>query len=140
MRILDRFRRKKEDVLPEEVEKYYQSQRRARVGTAWILGFLTLVITLVIALGLFYGGRYVYREITGSDETAEISTDQGQGGSVPQEVGQSEDESENQQNGRQQERNQNQNQRSSDPGSSLATGDRLPSNGDGLPATGDPGR
>lgn len=140
MRILNRFRKKQEDILPDEVDKYYQSQKRARIGTAWMLGFLTLIVTLAIALGLYYGGRYVYREVIDSEDTSEITTDQDQAGSVPEEAGQSENKTDNRQTGPGEDsgpgrRNQSNNGSNSAP----ATGDRLPSNGDGLPATGDPG-
>ena len=139
MRILNRFRKKQEDVLPEEVEKYYQSQRKARIGTAWLLGFATLIITLIVTLALFYGARYAYRQITGSNDTAKV-TPAGEnkpdsipnGNTQPTKKNKREAESGTQVNG------SGQNQESS--GISPRTGDTLPSNGDQpLPATGDPG-
>lgn len=68
MAIWDRFRRKEKVILPEEVNQYYQSQRRERVGVAIVLGVVALVITLLIAAALFFGGRFVYRKITGNDQ------------------------------------------------------------------------
>jgi hypothetical protein len=120
MRILDRFRKDKKDVLPEEVEKYYQSQRRARIGTAWMLGFFTLVVTLVISLGLFYGVRYAYRQVSGpNDTTTEVTlpdAEKTDPGSPDKPT------------------------RGSSSSSAPRTGDSLPANGDtSLPATGDPG-
>jgi cytoskeletal protein RodZ len=137
MSILDRFRRQKEDMLPEEVEKYYQSQRRARVGTAWLLGFLTLVITLVVALGLYYGVRYAYRQITDSNDTAEITTDEDQADSIPEGANQTEDKSDKKTSGSR--NGSEQEQTTSRPNNAPRTGDQLPANGDQLPATGDPG-
>lgn len=67
MAIFDRFKRKKRVVLPEEVNEYYQSQRRERVSVAIILGVVALVVTLLVAAGLFFGGRYVYRKIADND-------------------------------------------------------------------------
>lgn len=62
MAILDRFRRTKEQsVLPDEVNKYYQSDATGSRATALLLGIITLVVTLLIAGLLFFGGRTVYR-------------------------------------------------------------------------------
>lgn len=67
MAIFDRFKRKQKVVLPEEVNEYYQSQRRERVSVAIILGVVALVVTLLIAAGLFFGGRFLYRKISGTE-------------------------------------------------------------------------
>jgi len=65
------FNRKKRNgtgnKVPQEVEQYYQSERRDRVGVAWLLAGLTLVLTVLIVLGLFFGGRWVYRKIANKD-------------------------------------------------------------------------
>lgn len=133
MGILDRFRKSQDEILPEEVEKYYKSQKRAKVGTAWLLGFLTLAVTLVIALGLFYGVRYAYDQIAGTDnDTAEVTpTDANQPGSSPvagTNKGSDKDKSKRKPT-----------KRNKQPvSSSPRTGDSLPANGD-LPHTGDPG-
>lgn len=57
------FNRRKQntDVLPEEVREYYQTERRERTGMAWLLAIATLLATFIIAAGLFFGGRWVYR-------------------------------------------------------------------------------
>jgi cytoskeletal protein RodZ len=57
------FNRRKQntDVLPEEVREYYQTERRERTGMAWLLAAGTLVVTFIIAAGLFFGGRWAYR-------------------------------------------------------------------------------
>jgi hypothetical protein len=59
------FNRRKQntDVLPEEVREYYQSERRERAGVAWLLAVGTLLLTFVIAAGLFFGGRWVYHVV-----------------------------------------------------------------------------
>jgi cytoskeletal protein RodZ len=59
------FRRKKADdgTTPPEVQDYYQSERRQRSGLAWVLGIGTLLATVLVVLGLFYGGRWVYRKV-----------------------------------------------------------------------------
>ncbi len=50
--------------IPNEVQEYYQAERRERVGIAWLLAFATLVTTLLVAVGLFFGGRSIYRRFT----------------------------------------------------------------------------
>jgi cytoskeletal protein RodZ len=67
MAIWDRFRKKDQSVLPEEVKQYYQSEQRQRAGVAVLLGIAAVVITVLVALGLFYGGRYAYRQVNKSD-------------------------------------------------------------------------
>ncbi len=58
------FKRKsKEPTVPTEVQDYYQSERRERIGIAWLLALATLVTTVVLAVGLFFGGRWVYRKV-----------------------------------------------------------------------------
>ena len=47
-----------------EVHQIYQSEHRERVGVAWLLAFVTLVLTVGIALGGFTGGRAIYRKVT----------------------------------------------------------------------------
>lgn len=63
-------RKKKQDSdLPKEVQDYYQAEKRERVGVAGLLALATLVITVVLAMGLFFGGRWVYRTVFEKDET-----------------------------------------------------------------------
>lgn len=58
------FRRKQtEDDVPQEIQEYYQSEKRERVGVAWMLALGTLVVTVLLALGIFYGGRWAYRAL-----------------------------------------------------------------------------
>lgn len=76
MAFWDKFRRNQKVILPEEVGEYYQSQKRERVGVAVILGVVALVITLVVASALFFGGRFIYRKIKGDSKPAPISIQQ----------------------------------------------------------------
>ncbi len=75
------FRRKQQSsVLPDEVNQYYQSQRRERTGVAFMLGLLALVATFLVGLGVFFGGRYLYQKIQGDDDkktpaTVQVDTD-----------------------------------------------------------------
>jgi len=68
--------------VPKEVQKYYQSEHRDRVGLAWLIAFLSLIITVVIIVGLFVGGRWVYHKVRGTN-TASTTQPQTQSGSNP---------------------------------------------------------
>jgi flagellar motor protein MotB len=61
------FNRKNRTNVPEEIQEYYQTERRERAGIAWLLAFGTLVVTIVLAAGIFFAGRWAYRKIAGSD-------------------------------------------------------------------------
>lgn len=74
MALSDRFRNKSnKDILPEEVEEYYQSEHRERRGVAILLGIFTLVVTLAVAALIFFGTRAIYRSISGSDKSSNTS-------------------------------------------------------------------
>jgi hypothetical protein len=64
------FRRKNQDIdaVPQEVRDYYQSERRERTGIAWLLALGTLVVTLLIASALFFGGKWVYNRTLGKPD------------------------------------------------------------------------
>lgn len=64
------FRRNKTDQtgMPPEVQDYYQAENRQRAGVAWILAFGTLLVTVLIVLGLFFGGRWAFRKIKNNDK------------------------------------------------------------------------
>jgi cytoskeletal protein RodZ len=63
--------------VPAEVEEYYQSTKKERKGIAWLLSFATLALTLLIASGLYFGGRFIYRQIAGSNDEPTVGiTDQ----------------------------------------------------------------
>ena len=69
MAIWDRFKRnKQESVLPDEVKQYYQSEKRQKRGVAIGLAALAVLVTVAIAAGLFFGGRFVYNKIKGDDK------------------------------------------------------------------------
>ena len=49
--------------VPAEIKQYYASEHRERVGLAWLIAFLSLILTVAIIAGLFFGGRWAYRKI-----------------------------------------------------------------------------
>jgi len=70
------FNRKKEQSsdLPQEVQEYYQAEKRERVGVAGLLALGTLVVTIGLAIGLFFGGRWAYRSLFNKDkQTASVN-------------------------------------------------------------------
>jgi uncharacterized protein HemX len=72
------FSRKKTDQeVPQEIQEYYQAERRVRAGMAWLLAGVTLVVTLLLATGLFFGGRWAYRAIFNNDEEQTTQQEQG---------------------------------------------------------------
>lgn len=73
------FRRNRtEDSVPQEIQEYYQSEKRERVGVAWMLALATLVVTVLLALGIFYGGRWAYRAVFDDDKNENTPTEQEQ--------------------------------------------------------------
>src|SRR3990167_1385362 len=60
--------RKDEEQVPPEVQEYYKTERRERLGLAWLLALATLFATVAVVLGLFFGGRWVIRQIGGDDK------------------------------------------------------------------------
>ncbi len=86
------FRRKTTDKkVPEEVQQYYDAERRQHMGIAWLIAFLSLVVTVLVASGLFFGGRWAYRKLanknpkppTKAQQEAKKPTNQGAAGSEP---------------------------------------------------------
>lgn len=63
-------RKQEESTLPEEVQEYYASTSRQRVGIAWLLALATLVVTVLLTLGIFYGGKWVFNHFRGNGEQA----------------------------------------------------------------------
>ena len=80
MGLLDRFRRRNQDsVLPQEVQEYYQSEKRQKRSVAIALALAALFVTVAVAAGLFFGGRYVYNKIWGDDKQTETAQNDNRG-------------------------------------------------------------
>lgn len=54
--------------LPPEIQQFYDSGKRQRKSIAWLLAFVALVVTIVLTFAAFFGGRWVYRKIAGSNK------------------------------------------------------------------------
>lgn len=68
------FRKKDPSTMPDEVQQYYSQSRRDRTWVAWLLAIATMVVTIIVALGLFYGGRWLYRQLFKSNDTTTTET------------------------------------------------------------------
>ncbi len=64
------FNRNKTDQagMTPEVKDYYKAEGRQRTWVAWLLAVGTLLVTIFIVLGLFYGGRWTFRKLKGNDD------------------------------------------------------------------------
>ena len=69
------FSRKKDEQsdLPKEVQDYYQAEKREKVGVAGLLALGTLMVTILLAIGLFFGGRWVYRTVFDNDDSQQTA-------------------------------------------------------------------
>lgn len=59
---------KTSSTLPPEIKEFYDSGKRQRKSVAWLLAFVALVVTIFLTFGAFFGGRWVYRKIAGSNK------------------------------------------------------------------------
>ncbi len=77
-------KKKKNADVPAEIKDYYQAEKREKRGMAWLLAVGTLLATVLVVLGLFFGGRWAYKKITAKKtkptQTAEVK----QGNQSPQ--------------------------------------------------------
>lgn len=73
------FSRRKpaDNTLPPEIQAYAVAEQRERRGMAWIVGIMSLLVTLLVLAVLFLGGRWVYRKINPQD-TPSVKTSQDQ--------------------------------------------------------------
>jgi len=72
-------RRNNQANVPAEIQEYYQAERRERAGVAWLLAIGTLVVTILLAVGIFFGGRWVYRSITDNNKKPQTTQDEHEG-------------------------------------------------------------
>ena len=58
----------------EELENYY-SNKEQKTGMAWVMAFLSLLLTAVVFGGLFFGGRAIYRALSDDGTSKTTVTD-----------------------------------------------------------------
>lgn len=62
--------------LPEEVREYYASTKRSRFGAPWLLGLATLLLTLAIAVALYFAGKFVWEQFFTDEAETPTTTEQ----------------------------------------------------------------
>ena len=62
------------EVPPEAPQQYPSGGNGSRVGLAWALGLTSLVVTVGVATGLFFGGRFAYRKINHNSASKPTAT------------------------------------------------------------------
>lgn len=62
--------------VPTEVQEYYESTRKERTGTAWLLTLATFLITVILAVALFFGGSWIYQRFTSNDDQGQLTIEQ----------------------------------------------------------------
>ena len=61
-------------VIPQEIQDYSQTEHREKMGIATLVGFISLLLTLIVLFGMFVGGRWMYRKIAGTDSKLNSTT------------------------------------------------------------------
>lgn len=129
MSIFNRIFRRDRDEESEDLSIYKTEEPTTNRFTSFLFGFFALLVTLVIAGGIFYGTRAIYRTLNG-DSGGQVSTPSNSGSNTQQPAStQSKTEDDKSKTS------------TKKPGNTPSTGDNLPSTGDNLqlPKTGDPG-
>lgn len=70
------FRSKKQQVQTQipELQDYYATQKKESTAMAWLLAIGSLLVTVAIFIGLFLGGRWLYRSVTNNDDKSTNTT------------------------------------------------------------------
>lgn len=69
------FKRKDKTTIAE-LEDYYANQKGARRPVmAWVMALLSLLVTIIIIVGLFYAGRWLYQTIADGGQEPTTTTD-----------------------------------------------------------------
>ncbi len=67
------FRRKTTTEIPE-LQEYYATRRPASGVMSWLLALLSLIITAAVILGLFFGGRWLWRKFKSNKDKVVTTT------------------------------------------------------------------
>lgn len=58
----------------QKAQQQYDNEYHERVGLAWLIAFISLIVTVMVVVGLFFWGRWTYRKITKSGEQSSGQT------------------------------------------------------------------
>ncbi|MDQ3094239.1 MAG: hypothetical protein M3Q70_03645 [bacterium] len=57
-----------------ELQEYYAAKRANNSAGAWVLALISLIITVLLILGLFFGGRWLWRKVRGGEDRVVTTT------------------------------------------------------------------
>lgn len=125
--------------ITEEVDSYYQADNESSTGSALLYGLFALVVTLIVAAGLYFGGRAVYRALTGTSnqQTTEQQQEEQNTSNGAQEAEPAEEDT-NQTPGVESDGNGTSESEDRDNQTGENGTESIPSTGDSLPRTGSP--
>lgn len=66
------FNRRKDQTITE-LESYYAGKNNQTLK-AWVMAFLSLLVTVAVIASLFFGGRWIYRAVTDDADDANTSS------------------------------------------------------------------
>lgn len=80
MKLFNRRSKNVNSNLPPEVQAYAQAEHRERMGMAWLVGIVSLLISLLVLAALYFGGLWLYRKVARNDkpnttDTTETTTE-----------------------------------------------------------------
>lgn len=70
----------KDKVSPTAVKEYYQAVGSQQSWLTWVLSIAAFIITLLIVLGLFWGGRWAWNRLNSDDKPATTTQEQAASG------------------------------------------------------------
>lgn len=59
----------------QEVKDYYQATAGNNMVMVWLLSAITFVATILVVLGLFWAGRWIYQKVTAPDKNQPAVTE-----------------------------------------------------------------
>ncbi len=68
------LRKKTDTTAIPELQEYYATKGGDSTAKAWLLAFGSLFLTVAVLVGVFLGGRWIYRTVTDTDEKPTVTT------------------------------------------------------------------
>lgn len=68
------FKRQRADTDIPELQEYYAAKRANNSASAWALALLSLIVTVAVIMGAFFGGRWAWRKLKGNDNAKQVAT------------------------------------------------------------------